>query len=59
MSSSFNAPVMAGAHAILAAVLLVRAHKLHMGSYSQAAILNFYRWIWNLFYTEYLLLPFI
>ncbi len=26
---------------------------------SKEAILSFYRWVWNLFYTEYALLPFV
>lgn len=55
----FNVPVMAGVHGVMALVLLVRAQRLHAAQYDQAAILNFYRWIWNLFYAEYALLPFI
>ena len=59
MSADFRLPVMAGAHAVMAAVLLVRGWRLHQEKYSQGAIVNFYRWIWNLFYSEYFLLPFI
>eukprot|EP00873_Tetraselmis_striata_P024333 jgi/Tetstr1/444597/TSEL_032447.t1 len=59
MTGAFNVPVMAGAHAVLALVLVVRAWRLHVAGYDQPAILNFYRWIWNLFYSEYALLPFI
>jgi homogentisate solanesyltransferase len=48
---------MAGAHAILAAILVLRAAKLDAAGYTQSAVQNFYRWIWNLFYAEYMLLP--
>jgi homogentisate solanesyltransferase len=56
-ASHFNVPLMLGAHAVLGGVLLVRAAKLHAAGYSQAAVNEFYRWIWNLFYAEYLLFP--
>ena len=59
MSSDFRTPVMAGAHAVMAAVLLIRGWRLHRAKYTQTAIVSFYRWIWNLFYSEYALLPFI
>jgi homogentisate solanesyltransferase len=58
-SSSFNVPVMAGAHSVLAAILVLRTAKLHAAKYSQAAVQDFYRWVWNLFYAEYLLFPII
>eukprot|EP00878_Enallax_costatus_P036614 GHUV01041135.1.p2 GENE.GHUV01041135.1~~GHUV01041135.1.p2 ORF type:complete len:103 (-),score=32.88 GHUV01041135.1:392-700(-) len=53
-SSYFNVPVMVGAHALLAVVLLLRTTKLAAAGYTQAAVTSFYRWIWNLFYSEYL-----
>jgi homogentisate solanesyltransferase len=56
---AFRVPLMIGAHSVLAAVLLVRARKLAADNYSQDAIQTFYRWIWNLFYAEYALLPLI
>eukprot|EP00775_Hariotina_reticulata_P007081 gene7081-7294_t len=56
-SSHFNVPVMIGAHVVLALVLLVRSGKLASAGYSQTAVNSFYRWIWNLFYSEYLLFP--
>jgi homogentisate solanesyltransferase len=56
-SSSFNVPVMAGAHSVLAVVLVLRTAKLHSARYTQAAVQDFYRWVWNLFYAEYLLFP--
>jgi homogentisate solanesyltransferase len=54
---AFRLPVMVGAHAVLAAVLLFRARKLAAARYTQDAIQAFYRWVWNLFYAEYALLP--
>ena len=58
-SHLFNAPVMIAAHAALAAVLLWRTLTLDRAGYSPPAIQEFYRWVWNLFYSEYLLLPFL
>lgn len=55
--AAFNMPIMVGAHAVLAAVLLLRAWKLGAAGYTKEAVANFYSWIWNLFYSEYLLLP--
>jgi hypothetical protein len=57
--AEFNAPVMVGAHAALAAVLALRALKLARAGYTRAAVQKFYQWVWNLFYAEYFLLPFI
>ena len=36
-----------------------RALRLHAANYSREAVASFYRWIWNLFYAEYALLPFL
>ncbi|KAI8475162.1 MAG: homogentisate solanesyltransferase [Monoraphidium minutum] len=58
-ASDFNAPLMVGAHALLAAILALRALKLARSGYTRAGVAKFYQWIWNLFYSEYLLLPFI
>ncbi|KAG2447805.1 hypothetical protein HYH02_007262 [Chlamydomonas schloesseri] len=58
-SHAFNVPLMAGAHALLAAILGLRTLKLHASGYSREAVASFYRWIWNLFYAEYALLPFL
>jgi homogentisate solanesyltransferase len=57
--SSFNVPLMVGAHAVLAAVLVFGAGKLAAAGYTRAAVAAFYRWVWNLFYSEYALLPFL
>lgn len=58
-SSAFNTPVMAGVHIILGLVLIFRAYKLHQTGYKKDGILSFYRWVWNLFYSEYLVFPFL
>ena len=58
-SAGFNAAVMAPAHALLGLMLVYQTLKLDAAKYSQPAIAAFYRFIWNLFYTEYVLLPFI
>jgi hypothetical protein len=100
-SAAFNVPLMAGSHAILGCVLMLRcasagprgasgravhrvtcvrrrggvacrvltalpagvlprrALRLHAANYSREAVASFYRWIWNLFYAEYVLLPFL
>ncbi len=55
----FKAPIMVGAHAVLAAILGLRTVKLAKEGYTRGAVQSFYQWIWNLFYAEYLLLPFV
>ncbi len=86
MPGLFNAPVMAGGHAVLALLLVVKARAcalpaslprclaalharvypappqtldLEHAKYAPAAIQAFYRFIWTLLYSEYVLLPFI
>ncbi len=59
LTTSFNVPLMAGAHALLGLTLLVRSAKLHASGYTRESVASFYRWIWNLFYAEYALLPFL
>ncbi|DBA83085.1 TPA: hypothetical protein ACH3X2_006614 [Trebouxia sp. C0005] len=59
MPGSFRAPVMIGGHALLALVLVWQTAKLESEAYTGPAIQAFYRFIWNLFYSEYLLLPFL
>ena len=50
---------MIGGHALLALVLVWQTAKLESEAYTGPAIQAFYRFIWNLFYSEYLLLPFL
>ena len=57
--SQFNSALMVGGHVVLAGCLISQATRLHMTGYSQQGIKNFYRFIWNLFYAEYALYPFI
>ncbi len=56
---TFNTVVMAPAHAVLGIALAYQTMKLHADNYSQAGIAAFYRFIWNLFYLEYALLPWL
>lgn len=58
-STLFNVPVMVGAHAVLAAGLIWMTVRLDRRQYSPAAIRDYYRSIWNLFYSEYFVLPFL
>jgi homogentisate solanesyltransferase len=58
-SSLFNIPVMVGGHALLAAALVWMMWSLDSRQYSQAAIRDYYRSVWNLFYTEYFLFVFL
>ena len=59
MPHAFRVPLMVGAHALLAGSVIVQTKKLEAEQHSQKAIAAFYRFIWNLFYTEYCLLPFL
>jgi homogentisate solanesyltransferase len=59
MPGVFNSLVMVPAHALLGVALAYQTAKLDAAKYSQTAIAAFYRFIWNLFYSEYLLLPFL
>ncbi|GMH42026.1 hypothetical protein BSKO_09945 [Bryopsis sp. KO-2023] len=55
----FNTKLMIGAHAVLAIKLLYEGGKLDSGKYTQQAIRRYYAWVWNLFYSEYVLFPFL
>ena len=59
MPAAFNQKLMIPAHAILGVMLVYKTLKLDAAGYTQAAIAAFYRHIWNLFYCEYALLPFL
>jgi len=56
-AGTFRRPLMAGGH-LLAAGWLWRSHR-RLDASSPASIKEFYKQIWNLFYFEYLLYPFI
>lgn len=57
--SAFNMPLMVGAHALLGLSVVFETFKLDKQKYTVDAIRDFYRHIWNIFYCEYLLLPFL
>lgn len=59
MPNAFRQSVMIPAHVILAVALIYQTRKLDVAKYTQEAIARFYRFIWKLFYLEYLLLLFI
>ena len=59
MPGAFNAAVMIPAHAVLAIMLTYKTLKLDAAGYSQEGIAAYYQFIWNIFYAEYALLPFI
>lgn len=56
---AFRPRVMVLGHAVLGIALVYQTWLLDTAKYSKGAIANFYRFIWNLFYSEYVLLPFI
>ncbi|KAL3813228.1 hypothetical protein ACJIZ3_014496 [Penstemon smallii] len=56
---AFRRSVMIPSHVILALGLTFQAWVLERANYTQEAISEFYRFIWNLFYAEYILFPFL
>lgn len=59
MPQVFRRNLMISAHVILASCLIFQTWVLEQASYTKEAISGFYRFIWNLFYTEYAMFPFI
>ncbi|XP_078149865.1 homogentisate prenyltransferase isoform X2 [Carex rostrata] len=59
MPQAFRWRIMVPAHALLAFGLVFQAWILEQANYTKEAILQFYRFIWNLFYAEYLIFPLI
>ncbi|KAK1282147.1 hypothetical protein QJS10_CPB22g01236 [Acorus calamus] len=59
LPQAFRRSLMIPAHALLASGLIFQAWVLEQANYSKEAISNFYRFIWNLFYTEYIIFPII
>ncbi|CAN5951078.1 unnamed protein product [Sphagnum jensenii] len=55
----FQTQVMVPAHAILGIGLVYQTWLLDAEKYSKDAIAGFYRFVWYLFYSEYILLPFM
>ncbi|PSS13768.1 Homogentisate solanesyltransferase [Actinidia chinensis var. chinensis] len=59
MPQAFRRSLMIPAHTILAFSLIFQAWWLEKANYTQEAISGFYRFIWNLFYAEYIMFPFM
>ncbi|XP_068307637.1 homogentisate solanesyltransferase, chloroplastic [Pyrus communis] len=59
MPEAFRRSLMIPMHAILALSLVFQTWVLEQANYTKEAIAGYYRFIWNLFYAEYLLFPFI
>ena len=55
----FNGGIMIPAHALLGLALVMQTIRLDAAKYTRESIAAYYRFIWNLFYSEYLLLPFL
>ncbi|XP_065856825.1 homogentisate solanesyltransferase, chloroplastic [Euphorbia lathyris] len=59
MPQAFRRHLMIPAHTVLAACLIFQTLVLERANYTKEAISEFYRFIWNLFYAEYIIFPFI
>ena len=56
---AFRVPLMVGTHLLLAIGVVYATLQLELSKYSKAAIQTYYQFIWNVFYAEYFLLPFL
>ncbi|KAK7345190.1 hypothetical protein VNO77_15749 [Canavalia gladiata] len=59
MPQAFRRWLLIPAHMIFASTLIYQAWILEQANYTKDAISGFYRFIWNLFYAEYAIFPFI
>ncbi|CAK9153395.1 unnamed protein product [Ilex paraguariensis] len=59
MPEAFRHSLMIASHTILALSLIFQTWVLERANYTKEAISGFYRFIWNLFYAEYIIFPFI
>ncbi|XP_004509919.1 homogentisate solanesyltransferase, chloroplastic [Cicer arietinum] len=59
MPQAFRRWLLIPAHTIFASSLIYQVQILEKANYTKDAISGFYRFIWNLFYAEYALFPFI
>ncbi|XP_057426790.1 homogentisate solanesyltransferase, chloroplastic-like [Lotus japonicus] len=59
MPQAFRRWLMIPAHMILASSLIYQVKILEQANHTKEAISGFYQFIWNLFYAEYALFPFI
>ena len=56
---AFRVPLMVGSHILLAVGVLYATLQLEAAKYSRQSIQTYYQFIWNVFYAEYCLLPFL
>ncbi|ONM24665.1 Homogentisate solanesyltransferase chloroplastic [Zea mays] len=59
MPQDFRCTVMVPVHAVLAGGLIFQTWVLEQAKYRKDAISQYYRFIWNLFYAEYIFFPLI
>nr|AKM76577.1 AT3G11945-like protein [Pelargonium exstipulatum] len=59
MPQVFRRNLMIPVHTIMALSLIYQTRVLEQANYTKDAISGFYRFIWNLFYAEYIIFPFI
>ncbi|VVA15292.1 PREDICTED: homogentisate [Prunus dulcis] len=59
MPLAFRRSLMIPTHTILALSLIFQTWVLEQANYTKEAIAGYYRFIWNLFYAEYIIFPFI
>ncbi|CAL2272749.1 unnamed protein product [Prunus armeniaca] len=59
MPQAFRRSLMIPTHTILALILIFQTWVLEQANYTKEAIAAYYRFIWNLFYAEYIIFPFI
>ena len=55
----FNQPLMIGAHVLFSVFLIAKTKALETEGFTKTAVQRYYQNIWYLFYSEYLILPFI
>ncbi|CAG9463732.1 unnamed protein product [Pedinophyceae sp. YPF-701] len=55
----FRAPVLGASHVLLLSYLILSMYRLQNKGFTKLAMQNYYRAIWNLFYAEYVIFPFI
>nr|AKM76558.1 AT3G11945-like protein [California macrophylla] len=59
MPQAFRRSIMIPVHSVMALSLIYQTRALEQANYTKEAISGFYRFIWNLFYAEYIIFPFI
>lgn len=59
MQEAFRVPLMVGANVLFCIYLWFETARVDAAKYTQPAIAAYYRGIWNLFYAQYAVLPFI